>query len=241
MAAIRRRKRLLVEIYVTPVGQWEASFAVVFADEVVRKIVDPYHTERMATIAASCSSCRRRLSLCVDYSGAYAGPSYSRNRSGPSRCRRFVADRGWPARRGSAGMDEWPSAAVVPAVASLLRLALDGDLHIALARWTSRLDHARPTLALDPSPFTGVRSSKRGLAAYIVAGFMVGPRSARAPDTVDGEFAALGFPAATPHSARSPRPGASRRTSGAGGPGRLPREPGAVRSADGSAGKCPAG
>jgi hypothetical protein len=45
---------IAVETYVTPVrGQWEVSIAVVFADEVVRKIVTTYHTERMATIAAS--------------------------------------------------------------------------------------------------------------------------------------------------------------------------------------------
>jgi hypothetical protein len=45
---------LAVETYVEPVrGQWEVSMAVIFADEVVRKTISTYHTERQANIAAS--------------------------------------------------------------------------------------------------------------------------------------------------------------------------------------------
>lgn len=43
-----------IETYVEQVrGQWAVSVVVVFADEVVRKTINTYHTERMATIAAS--------------------------------------------------------------------------------------------------------------------------------------------------------------------------------------------
>jgi hypothetical protein len=45
---------LAVETYVERIrGQWEVSVAVIFADEVVRKSISTYHTERQANIAAS--------------------------------------------------------------------------------------------------------------------------------------------------------------------------------------------
>ena len=43
-----------IETYVDNVkGQWEVSLVVVFPDEVVRKTISTYHTQRMAELAAS--------------------------------------------------------------------------------------------------------------------------------------------------------------------------------------------
>lgn len=43
-----------IETYVEQVrGQWVVSVVVVFADDVVRKTISTYHTERMANLAAS--------------------------------------------------------------------------------------------------------------------------------------------------------------------------------------------
>ena len=47
------QEAIAVETYVEPRrGQWEVFVVVVFPDEVVRKSINTYHTERMATIAA---------------------------------------------------------------------------------------------------------------------------------------------------------------------------------------------
>lgn len=48
------KEALEIETYVEQVrGQWVVSVVVVFADEVVRKTISTYHTERMAILAAS--------------------------------------------------------------------------------------------------------------------------------------------------------------------------------------------
>ncbi len=48
------QEAIALETYVEPHrGQWEVFVVVVFPDEVVRKSINTYHTERMATIAAA--------------------------------------------------------------------------------------------------------------------------------------------------------------------------------------------